>query len=142
MTTTTAKKANRGHLLRAAKKGQLWLKCSYHLTDDYAFDNATGFGKADEFARAYLYVPHESSLSKKIDQLYSDGATHEDVEPIMEELRRQRMNHESGQRDSARDMVTMRRDDFRGPCGSVTGTTESGRLHIHSNLTYEYEIRS
>ena len=45
--------ANRGHLKRLITKGIVEARCIYHYTDDYAWDNATNFGKTD-WLPAYL----------------------------------------------------------------------------------------
>jgi hypothetical protein len=139
--TTTAKKANRGHLLRAAKKGNFWVKCCFHRTDDYARDNANNYGKMDDFARVYIVPDHASELSDRVEAMYDNGATHEEVEPIMEELREQRYAHRLHHDELSHGMVKMRDWDFRTASGHVFGTVESGSFGIHSNLNYDYEIR-
>jgi len=45
--------AHRGHLRNLIKKGLIEAKCNYRYTDDYAYDNATNFGKTD-WKPAYL----------------------------------------------------------------------------------------
>jgi len=45
--------ANRGHLKRLIAKSMIEARCRYHYTDDYAWDNATNFGKTD-WLSAYL----------------------------------------------------------------------------------------
>ena len=139
-TTTTAKKANRGHLLRAAKNGNFWVKCRFHLTDDYARDNENNFGKMDDFAQVYIVPEHTSELDDRINAMYADGATHEEVEPLMSELREQRLAHRLHHDELSRGMVKMTEWHFRGS-GHCFGTVESGSFSIHSNLNYDYEIR-
>lgn len=140
--TTATKKINRGHLVRAAKRGQLFVKCRFHMTDDYAFDNAVGFGKMDEFKQAYFRYPHTSPLETRIDDMYAAGASHEDVEPLMEELRRERFDHNGQEEQKAQGKITVRLSDFRTKSGHVSGDATSGNFSIHSNLNYDYEIRS
>lgn len=41
------KTINRRGLATKVRKGLVVAKCEMHLTDDYAFDNAYGFGKTD-----------------------------------------------------------------------------------------------
>ena len=36
------------------KQGKILVKCCFSLTDDYAFDNANKFGKAEIFLPAYF----------------------------------------------------------------------------------------
>lgn len=138
---STAKKANRGHLIRAARQGHLWVKCQYHYTDDYAYDAAVNFGKASEFCQVYLQVEHSSPLNDQVEALYASGATHAQVEPLMEKLRLERQQFADEQREKARGKVSLSEYDLRGPCGHCKGTVESGYFTVYSNLSYEYEIR-
>lgn len=70
-TPTASKKITRGTLLNAARKGQLWIRCDMRLTDDYAGDNADGFGKEKEFT---LVVLDEKPLAWH--ERPADGCTH------------------------------------------------------------------
>lgn len=142
MTTTTAKQANRGHLVRAAKKGQLFVKCSFHYTDDYAFDNASGFGKMDEFKQVYLRQAHNSPLEAQINEMWNAGSAAADIEPFQEDLRRERFNHAGREQEKAQGKVMLTAHDFRTKSGHVHGDTTHGNFSVHSNLNYEYEIRS
>lgn len=45
--STVTKTVNRGWLKKQIIKGNVEAKCNHKLTDDYAFDNATGFGATD-----------------------------------------------------------------------------------------------
>ena len=47
----------------AAKKNKLWLWCNFHYTDDYAHDNATGFGKSKKWVRAFYRGGERNSPS-------------------------------------------------------------------------------
>jgi len=141
MTTATAKKANRGHLLRAAKAQRLFVKCSFHMTDDYAHDNANGFGKMDAFKQVYLRQPHASPLEARIDGMYANGATHKEVEPLMEALRREWGAHADQERKNAEGKLMLATRDFRTKSGHIHGDTKRGSFGVHSNLNYEYEIR-
>lgn len=41
------KTVRRDKVMRDVMKGLYQAKCDFRLTDDYAFDNATGFGKSE-----------------------------------------------------------------------------------------------
>lgn len=53
--------AHRGHLKRLVKKGLIEAKCLFRYTDDYAYDNASGFGKTD-WLPARLREDNEDSI--------------------------------------------------------------------------------
>ena len=123
--TTTAKKANRGHLLRAAIKGQLFVKCNGHYTDDYRHDMSTNYGIDDDFCGVYM-------------QPYFCSECFDDTTD-------ERMDAHSAFCDAVREMaqgrVVMTQRDFKAVSGGCWGTTENGSFRIHSNLGYGYEIR-
>ena len=149
MTTTATKKTTRGTLLNAAKKGQLFIKCNYYMTDDYAYDNANNFGKGDGFVQAYFVPEFVSSVGNAIDQIYSDARTngtpaaqtHLEVEPLMEQQRREFAAFQEFHNAQSKGMAQFKAWDFRTKSGGCWGTNDSGNFTIHSNLSYAYEIR-
>ena len=52
------KTVNRGKLRRLAQKGKLLARCKYHYTDDYIYDNATNFGRMENYFPVFL-IPDE-----------------------------------------------------------------------------------
>lgn len=149
MTTATAKKATRRHLINAARKGKLFVKCDYSYTDDYAFDNATGFGKESEFRQVVLEQPQSETYHATIYHIANIARSY-GVEYSSYELNRFRdlahfenRDHQAAELDRAARVggVLMCERDFQGRGGHCSGTTESGRFSIHSNLCYSYEIR-
>lgn len=52
---------NRRRFLNAARRGELFAKCNYRLTDDYAWDNASGFGKMAEYLPVNIVEDGEDS---------------------------------------------------------------------------------
>ena len=54
MATTTAKKANRGTLKRAATNGQLFIQVRGKYSDDYAFGADSSYGKTDCFEQSNI----------------------------------------------------------------------------------------
>lgn len=141
ITATRPTSVNRGWLRRQAVAGKLWLQCCYHYTDDYAFDNADGFGKMDYFKQAYLRAEFSHPLEAEIDAMYAAGASHADVEPKMAELSRLRQSHASRESEKAEGKIMLWSHDFRFKSGHASGDKFHGRFSIHSNLCYEYEVR-
>jgi len=150
MTTTATKKTTRGTLQNAAKKGQLWVKCIFSLTDDYAYDNANNFGKDDTFTQVYWMPEFVSSVGATIDKMYSDARangtpaaeTHLAVEPLMEQQRQEYEAFKKLHDERSRGMAQFRKWDLTtqsGGCWADSDTT--GSFRIHSNLSYRYEIR-
>lgn len=147
MKTTT--KINRGHLLRAARKGMLWVKCSFHYTDDYAYDASVDNGKMDGYKQAYVYReicdPRAAELKSAIEALFS--AHHPamppaaELNPLQNELSSIRQDHHKAQVDASEGMVMFTERDFRTESGHMNGDTDSGHFNVHSNLSYEYEMR-
>jgi len=43
--------SNRGHLRNLVKKGLIEAKCDFHYTDNYAYDNASNFGKDEDWGQ-------------------------------------------------------------------------------------------
>lgn len=106
-------KINRGHLVRAARKGELWLRCAGRYTDDYAYDAAVNFGKETEYRRVYLdeigFDPEQTTWQA----------------------------HKERIRELAGDCIIMTLHDFKTKSGYVMGD----RFAVHSNLSYEFQIR-
>lgn len=135
------KSVNRGWLLRRAKAGKLWVKCNFHLTDDYAHDAAVKFGKMDDFKQVYVREIFSSPLEQEVNDAYGRGANHQDVEPLMEELRRQREAFSREQEIKANGKVMLWQRDFQTKSGHCSGDQQSGSFSVHSNLSYSYEVR-
>lgn len=112
-------KINRGHLVRAARKGELWLKCTGRYTDDYAYDNATNFGKQDRYHRVRL-------PEKDFESTTEDYMTRQSEWRAWREAERQRYP----------DCQLMDIRDFTYKTGSVFGNT----FWIHANLCYDFII--
>lgn len=138
MTNSTAKKANRGHLKRAAAKGQLWIRCRYSYTDDYAWDAADNFGKQDEFYKVYIMEDYQCDLNaREIRDMPC-----EEREFLIAKANEKRREHYNGEEKKAKEMGAYAIDKFYFEKGTrVNGDTESGTFYVHSNLCYEYEIR-
>lgn len=141
---------NRGWLRRQAAAGRLWIKCCFHMTDDYAFDNANNCGKMDSFKQAYLYQPIEdeeySKLKEELEALYASTHPYMPDSDMVLSLRN-RMEwiyraHHQQQQDLASGKIMVDSQDFRYKSGHVYGDKERGSWSIHSNLNYEYEIRN
>lgn len=145
MTTATATKTNRGWLLRQAKAGNLWVKCSYHLTDDYAYDNAVNCGRMSEFKAVYVREPHVSPLYEQIDAIYDAAYPKMPnpaiLNPLTEELRFQQFAHDDAQRTKANSRIILTERDFKTKSGHIYGDKKSGSFAIHGNLNYAYEVR-
>ncbi len=150
MKKPTAKKANRGHLKRAAKKGQLYVKCSFRYTDDYAWDDAVNFGKMDEYVRVYFkseeITPEIDALEGQINDLFT--AVHPNMpdvavmEPLREKLGFLRRALVAVEDEKAKGMIKMSAWEFTGKSGHMVGDTKEGYFNVHSNLSYEYQIRA
>jgi len=124
----TEKKVTRATLINAAKKGSLFIKCKYHYTDDYAGDAASNFGKMDDFCQVYIEAEYVRPANY-------DSMTHEQQDETYR-------NHCEAQRQIANGRSMHRMSDFRTKSGCVWGDKTKGTFLIHSNLSYEYEIRT
>ena len=103
----------RDMLLRRLKAGRLVAKCNYSLTDDYAFDDAYGFGKT-------------GWLKANLKTWVVDDA----------ETERGHYTHVEGE-------MNLHESDFEGPCGGAyRGGDDPNRvrLSVHSNLSYDVYI--
>jgi hypothetical protein len=67
--SNVTKTINRGWLKKQLVKGNVEAKCDMRLTDDYAFDNATGFGKTEWAPARYVENKHQG------DNRYEQNAT-------------------------------------------------------------------
>jgi hypothetical protein len=149
MSTTETKSANRGFLKKMAAAGRLWIKCSYHYTDDYAYDNAVNCGRSKDFKQAYLTPDHVSPYAEEIDRIYTEARaagesaqiTHTRVEPLMERQRQHYRTFRAEQEKLMTGKVELYASDFRSKSGSMRGDKQSGQFSVHSNLLYYYEIR-
>lgn len=57
--STVTKTVNRGWLKKQIEKGNVEAKCNHRMTDDYAFDNATGFGATEWAPARYITNKHQ-----------------------------------------------------------------------------------
>lgn len=141
---TSPKKANRGHLVRAAKKGQLFVKCDRHLTDDYAFDAANEFGKQDDFKVVVLNEDYTPGPAKEaLDAARARGAEWDEIKFLQSAYDWEYKDHCEAQRKRAEECngILLELDDLRTKSGHMVGNTESGYFNVHSNLSYRYQIR-
>ena len=144
-----SKSVNRGWLRKQAAAGKLWLKCSMHLTDDYAWDNASNFCKMDEFKQVYLYQPLESEEYSKLEEELNElfKASHpgmpdpEAVRVLRVQIERMQRDHADNQREIAAGRMVFYFQDFKYKSGYVSGDKLQGSWSLHSNLYYDYEIR-
>lgn len=140
---SVTKKINRGTLKKAAQAGKLWVKCQYHYTDDYAWDNAVKFGKQDEYCQAYFVPEFRSSVADQIDAIYAHAhanklpAPHAEVEPLMKIQERESRAFSELHEELGRGKIKVREHDFTCKSGGVYENT----FRIHSNLVYHFEIR-
>lgn len=138
MSNATAKKANRGHLKRAAAKGQLFIRCRYRYTDDYAWDAADNFGKQDEFYKIYIMEDFQCSLNARDIR----DLPYEEREYLIAKANEERHAHYNKEKQKAKELGAVALDKHYFENGTrVYGDTESGTFSVHSNLSYDYEIR-
>lgn len=109
------KTINRAGLKRKVEAGQYEIKCDLHLTDDYQFDNANGFGKTE-------WLPARIRR------------------PIFEEVTLQNgfVTSHCKDGDYKEGFINLDESDFEGKPGHAYMNEETGliTLHIHSNLYY------
>jgi hypothetical protein len=107
----------RDMLLRRLRAGRLVVKCNYHLTDDYAFDNAVGFGKS-----GWLVAREKKWVTDHVDE----------------------NGWERGHWDFVEGMMNLGESDFEGSCGRAyranDGDPNFVNLYVHSNLSYSLYI--
>jgi len=104
--------------MKQVEAGKVEAKCDFHLTDDYAFDNATGFGKT-EWMKARISHPTWRTVT------YQNGNTNDVVD-----------NH-----DFIEGQMNFHTFDF----GTTTGRAykqDDGTimLYVHSNACYTLRI--
>ena len=114
----TTKTIRRDWLKRQIELGRIEAKCNYHLTDDYAYDNATGFGRTDWLKcriRRPVFGEYVSEYGFTLTRCMND--------------------------DMVYGMMNLTDDDFTGKCGSAwwdDGSTIT--LVVHSNLSYDMRL--
>jgi len=112
------KTIRRDWLKRQIELGRIEAKCNYHLTDDYAYDNATGFGRTD-----WLKCRISNPTWKEITTYLGETHTVRDDPDFIE------------------GMMNLHDHDFTGKCGSAwwdDGSTIT--LVVHSNLSYDMRL--
>lgn len=147
--TTTATKTNRGYLKKMAAAGRLYVKCNYHYTDDYAYDNDVNCGRMAEFKQVYLTPEHVSPYAEEITRIYDEARaagesaqiTHVRVEPLMELQRQHYRAWRAEQEKLMAGKIEFYHSDFRSKSGGMNGDKKSGTISVHSNLLYSYEVR-
>ena len=112
------KTIKRNWLKKQIELGKVEAKCNYHMTDDYAFDNAYGFGKTD-WMKARISRPTWKEV-----ELYNGNK-----KTIVD-------NH-----DFIDGQMNFKDYDFEGKPGRAWGN-ENGTitLYVHSNLSYELRM--
>jgi hypothetical protein len=107
----------RDMLLRRLRAGRLVVKCDIHLTDDYAFDNATNFGKT-----GWLVAREKKWNTDHVDE----------------------NGWERGHWDFVEGMMNLGPDTFEGSCGRAYRANDEDpnfvHLHVHSNLSYSLYV--
>lgn len=112
------KTIKRNWLKKQIELGKIEAKCNYHMTDDYAWDNANNFGKTD-WMKARLSNP----TYKEVTLYNGNKTTIRDNDDFIE------------------GMMNFRSYDFTGKSGGAY-TNERGEiiLRVHSNLSYTLRI--
>ena len=137
------KKTNRRTLLNAALKGQLYVKCAYHMTDDYAWDAANKNGRMAHYVQARIRseCTQAEAIRETINEHYSNGGTWcQEIEAMQEEVRHLYEQHRTTERRHNPGVVWMDESDFRTKSGHISGDKTSGNFSVHSNLNYDYMI--
>jgi hypothetical protein len=96
-------------------------KCDYHLTDDYAYDNANNDGKTD-WLPARISRPYRKDPSDWGHRFMDDE-----------------------ERDFISGVMNFRESDFEGSCGLAYWRDEAQTLMIlivHQNLSYSLRLRA
>lgn len=105
------KTINRGWLKRQIEKGNIEARCAFHFTDDYAFDNATGFGKTDWMLSRVRYPQFDPESHRCIND------------------------------DRKPDMINFDESDFRTKSGSAYRNDDGTiTLRIHSNEVWKLRM--
>jgi hypothetical protein len=116
--TTATKSITRATLINAARKGKLFVECSFHYVDGCESDRAGQGWK----------------------QVYLDESKFES-EATGIERQREFSEFNANIRRIAGDRIIMKPWDFRTKSGHVHGSKTGGNFSVHSNLSYRYEIR-
>ena len=113
-----SKTIRRDTLMKMIDAGKVEAKCNISLTDDYAFDNAYGFGKTD-WMKARISRPtfRTITLQNGIERDVLDNS------------------------DFIEGMMNFKTHDFNGNCGKAY-QQDDGTIffYIHSNLNYTLRI--
>jgi hypothetical protein len=112
------KTINRGWLKRQVAAGKVEAKCNYRYSDDYAYDNASNFGRT-EWMKARIRHPVFTEYVNEYGFKLSRCTDHDFIEGQMN-------FHES---------------DFEGKAGGAY-QDDDGTIHfyIHSNASYELRL--
>ena len=113
------KTVNRAWLKRQIDAGRVEAKCSHHLTDDYAFDNANNFGKTDWMPariRRPVFGTYINHLGFELDRCIDS--------------------------DFVQGQMNFTEHDFVGKSGGAYYQPD-GTIHfyVHSNASYELRIK-
>lgn len=115
-----SKTVRRDWLKRQVEAGNIEAKCNYSLTDDYAFDNATGFGKTG-------WIPARIRNPKFGMVLVNNFKMERCIDS----------DHVQGQ-------MNFNPSDFKGKSGWAYRNVETGIISfgIHSNASYDLRIKA
>jgi hypothetical protein len=111
----------RDWLMRQIDAGMVDAKCDYHLTDDYAYDNANKGGQTD-WLPARVSRPYRKDPSSENHRFLDDE-----------------------ERDFISGVMNFRESDFEGSCGLCYWRDEAQTLIIlivHQNLSYSLRLRT
>ena len=112
------KSIRRDWLKRQIEAGKIEVKCNYHMTDDYAFDNANDFGKTDWMParmRHPKYEQRKNYVGNTVDVCTDD--------------------------DFVDGYMNLNEYEFTGKSGGAY-QYEDGTIHfyVHSNLSYDMRL--
>lgn len=114
------KTVNRGWLKRQVEAGKVEAKCDYHFTDDYAWDNASGFGKTDWLPARIQHPTYKEVGEPGHERSITDND------------------------DFIEGMMNFREWDFKAQSGAAYCRDGETDIHfrIHSNLVYTLRIKA
>lgn len=114
----TRKTIRRDTLMKMIDAGKIEAKCDIHLTDDYGFDNANGFGKTG-WMKARISRPTWKTITLQY------GIERDVVDD----------------RDFIEGAMNFKTHDFNGNCGKAWMQPDGTIFfYIHSNLSYTLRI--